>query len=113
MSSINYLFVKRLLDVFFAALLIFLNSPVILIIAIALKLSSPSESIVFCQTRPGLNGKPFVIYKFRTMISNVERNGKYLSDKERLTRLGKFLRKSSLDEILQLINILKGQMSFI
>ena len=69
--------------------------------------------VIFSQTRPGLNEKPFNIYKFRSMSEKRDKDGNLLSDRERITPLGKFLRKTSLDEIPQFFNTLKGDMSFI
>ena len=69
--------------------------------------------IIFKQSRPGLNGKPFTFYKFRTMTNQVDKDGNLLSDEERLTNLGTFLRKTSLDELPSLWNVLKGDMSLV
>lgn len=86
--------------------------PVILFISvlIRIKLGSP---ILFSQERPGLNGKIFKMYKFRSMTDACDENGKLLSDKERITKFGSFLRSSSLDELPGLWNILKGDMSLV
>jgi lipopolysaccharide/colanic/teichoic acid biosynthesis glycosyltransferase len=74
------------------------------------KLGSP---IFFKQDRPGLNGKPFQIIKFRTMLDSVDGNGKQLPDSERLTSFGRILRSTSLDELPELWNVLKGEMSLV
>ena len=104
--------VKWVLDRLGAAIALLVFSPVILIVALAIyiRMSSP---IVFTQPRPGKNGVVFQFYKFRTMTSDRDSNGNLLSDEERLTALGQFLRKTSLDELPQLWNVLKGDMSFV
>jgi lipopolysaccharide/colanic/teichoic acid biosynthesis glycosyltransferase len=95
-----------------AALLLLLFSPILVTVAIILlvRMGSP---IVFTQARPGQNGKIFTVYKFRTMTSDCDADGKLLSDEERLIPLGQFLRKASLDELPQLFNVLLGDMSFV
>ncbi|MBR3888115.1 MAG: sugar transferase [Clostridia bacterium] len=105
-------FVKRLLDIIFSLLLLILLSPVflILMILVKIKLGSP---IFFKQERPGKDGKIFKLYKFRTMTDKKDEEGKLLPDAERLTSFGKMLRSTSLDELPELFNILKGEMSFI
>jgi len=103
---------KRIFDFSFALLLLLITSPILIISAIAIKLESKGPAL-FKQRRIGKNNQEFLIYKFRTMTVETEREGKKLSDSERLTKVGKFLRKTSLDEIPQCINILKGEMSFI
>lgn len=103
---------KRIIDFSFAFLLLLITSPILIISALAIKLESKGPSL-FKQRRIGKNNKEFIIYKFRTMKVETGKNGKKLSDSERLTKVGKFLRKTSLDEIPQCINILKGEMSFI
>lgn len=105
-------FIKPIFDFSFSALLILLFAPILIIVAllIHLKLGSP---IFFTQERPGKNGKIFKIYKFRTMSNARDANGELLPDSERLKGFGKFVRKSSLDELPQLFNVLKGEMSFI
>lgn len=103
---------KRPLDILLSTIAIILLSPVFLIVAILvrIKLGSP---VIFKQQRPGLNGKIFTLYKFRTMTDARDENGVLLPDSERLTRFGKFLRSTSLDELPELINILKGDMSIV
>lgn len=108
-------FFKRLLDVVMAGLLILLLSPVFLIAAVLVKAESPGK-IIFCQQRIGRGGKVFTIYKFRSMKENSEHtgNGVYCEKGDnRLTRIGGFLRATSIDELPQLFNIIKGDMSFI
>lgn len=104
--------IKPLLDRFGALVLLVLFSPIIVLTAliIAIRMGLP---VYFTQYRPGLHGKIFTIYKFRTMTNEKDSRGNLLPDSERLKGIGKFIRNLSLDEIPQLINILKGEMSFI
>lgn len=103
-------YIKRFLDVFCAVILLIVLFPVFLIVAIAIKLDSKGE-IIFKQTRSGQYGIPFKLYKFRSMSKN---NNVYDSSVEdQITSVGKVIRKLSLDELPQLINILRGEMSFI
>jgi lipopolysaccharide/colanic/teichoic acid biosynthesis glycosyltransferase len=103
---------KRLVDLALAAAALILLAPVIAILSLAVRLALGSP-IFFRQVRPGLGGKPFTLIKFRTMISDEVRDGRALSDAERLTRFGKFLRSTSLDELPELWNVLKGDMSLV
>jgi len=105
-------YIKRLLDFIFSLTALIVFSPVILIVAILVKIKLGSP-IIFKQKRPGKNEKIFEIYKFKSMPEKRDENGNLLPDAVRLTRFGKILRASSLDELLELINILKGEMSFI
>jgi len=106
-------FIKRFLDIVLAWVILILSSPVLLIIFLAVKLDSPGPA-VFAQRRLGRDGKEFDMYKFRTMVLNAEEGGVYSDSHDpRVTRVGRFLRKTSLDELPQCINILKGDMSFI
>jgi len=100
---------KRILDIFFSFLLIILLSPLLLLISILVRIKM-GHPILFIQERVGINNNLFSIYKFRTMNNKSSGDN---SDANRLTKLGKFLRKSSFDEFPQLFNILKGDMSFI
>jgi lipopolysaccharide/colanic/teichoic acid biosynthesis glycosyltransferase len=104
--------VKRLLDVLCAGAMLVVLSLILLVIAglIRYKMSSP---VLFKQMRPGLNGVPFGMLKFRTMRDAKDRNGDLLPDADRLTRLGRFLRRTSLDELPELWNVLKGDMSLV
>jgi sugar transferase EpsL len=99
-------------DLVVSFLLLIMLSPLILIIAgiVKRKLGSP---VFFKQMRPGLYGKPFYFYKFRTMTNETDSSGRLLSDAQRLTPVGLFLRKYSLDELLQLFNVLKGDLSLV
>lgn len=103
---------KRLSDLLGALSLGALVSPVYLFVAllVRVKLGPP---ILFCQQRPGLNGKPFTLYKFRTMAETHDAHGQLLPDAERLTPLGRVLRSTSLDELPELFNVLKGEMSIV
>ena len=103
---------KRFFDLFY----IFLSSPLITLVfllvalMVRIKLNSP---VLFKQSRPGLNGKIFNVYKFRTMTNECDKNGTLLSDEARLTKFGKFLRSTSLDELPSLWNVLKGDISLV
>ncbi|MBT2758413.1 sugar transferase [Mesobacillus foraminis] len=103
---------KRSFDFVVALCLLLLLFPIILIVGITVKwgLGSP---IIFKQKRPGLYGQPFYLYKFRTMNNKKDSMGNLLPDNVRLTSLGKFLRKFSLDELPQLINVIKGEISLV
>lgn len=105
-------FIKRPQDFLCALLALIVLSPVILVLAILvrIKLGSP---VLFTQDRPGLNGKVFKLYKFRSMTSEKDENGNLLPDEVRLTSFGKKLRATSLDELPELINILKGDMAVV
>lgn len=103
---------KRPLDFIMALVGLIILSPLLLVIAILvrIKLGSP---VIFKQPRPGLNEEVFILYKFRTMTDERDENGELLPDEVRLTSFGKFLRSTSLDELPELWNILKGDMSFV
>lgn len=103
---------KRPMDFVLSLIAIIILSPVMIIVSllVRIKLGGP---VIFKQKRPGLNEKIFTMYKFRTMTDEKDKNGQLLSDSIRLTKLGKFLRSTSLDELPELFNILKGDMSII
>ena len=103
---------KRLFDVFFSLLGLVIFAPIMLIVAVLVKIFLGAP-IIFKQQRPGLCGKIFTMYKFRTMKDVYDVNGKLLSDADRLTKFGKFLRKSSVDELPELFNVLKNDMSLV
>jgi sugar transferase EpsL len=103
---------KRILDIFFSALLLALASPIMLIVALLVR-SQLGSPILFRQQRPGLMGQPFTIYKFRTMHNLYDSEGNLLEDAKRLSRLGRFLRKTSLDELPEVFNVLNGSMSLV
>jgi lipopolysaccharide/colanic/teichoic acid biosynthesis glycosyltransferase len=104
--------VKRLLDIVLASLILIVLSPLMLIISILAAIQH-GFPILFRQKRPGLNGKIFTIYKFRTMRDLFDEQGSPLPDSQRLTKLGRFLRSTSLDELPELFNIIKGEMSLV
>lgn len=103
---------KRLFDFLGAVVGLVLLSPILAVVAVLIwrQMGAP---VLFRQTRPGLHGKPFEMVKFRTMRDAVDAQGNPLPDSERLTRLGRFLRASSLDELPELWNVLKGEMSLV
>jgi len=103
---------KILFDKSLALILIVLFSPIYIIVSLLIlfKMGSP---ILFRQKRPGLHGEIFCIYKFRTMTSEKDENGELLPDDQRLVGVGKFIRSASLDELPQIFNVLKGDMSFV
>ena len=111
------LFLKRFFDIFVSIFLIVILTvfPVLIVIPILIKLTSKGPA-VFKQDRVGKNGKIFKIYKFRTMLipeESIDENGEVLPPKKRVTKVGRFLRKTSLDELMQLFNILNGTMSIV
>ena len=103
---------KRVFDIVMSLVLIILLSPVILLVAVlvGIKMGWP---VFFVQERVGKDNQIFKIYKFRTMSNSVDKKGQPLSDEMRLTKFGQFLRQTSLDELPELFNILKGEMSFV
>lgn len=103
---------KRILDFLLSLIAIIILSPVLLIVAVfvRIKLGSP---VIFKQQRPGKDEKIFTLYKFRTMTDKKDENGNLLPDSERLTKFGKLLRSTSLDELPELFNILKGDMAIV
>lgn len=103
---------KRLLDLFLALALLIILSPVFCLLAVSIRISLGSP-VIFRQRRPGRNEKMFTLYKFRTMADKADALGRLLPDSERLTGFGRFLKSTSLDELPELINILRGDMSFI
>ncbi|EAJ0056945.1 undecaprenyl phosphate N,N'-diacetylbacillosamine 1-phosphate transferase [Campylobacter jejuni] len=104
-------FLKRIFDFILALVLLVLFSPVISFIALLLKITQ--GSVIFTQNRPGLNEKIFKIHKFKTMSDERDEKGELLGDELRLKAFGKIVRSLSLDELLQLFNVLKGDMSFV
>jgi sugar transferase EpsL len=104
--------IKRLFDLITAGVGLMLFSPLLVILAAAVRWSMGSP-VLFRQKRPGLHGKPFLMYKVRTMLDACDRAGKPLPDEKRLTSFGVFLRKTSLDELPELFNVLRGEMSLV
>lgn len=122
----NYMQIKRILEYFFSLILLVVLSPVLLTLFIVIKLSDWKAPVIYRQVRVGKNETTFVMYKFRTMVPDADQLlGQYLDKNEiegamfklkkdpRVTRLGRLLRKTSLDELPQLINVLKGEMALI
>ncbi|WP_285851136.1 sugar transferase [Neobacillus sp. MER 74] len=122
----TYLLTKRLIDIVGSSFGIILLGFLFIIIAILIKIEDPKGAILFSQKRVGLNGKEFKMYKFRSMISNAEEKLQELlkhnevsgamfkmKDDPRITKIGKFIRKTSIDELPQLFNVLKGDMSLV
>lgn len=103
---------KRILDIILSLIAIIILSPVFLVIAILVKIKLGSP-VIFKQERPGLNEKIFTLFKFRTMTNERDENGNLLPDSVRLNNFGRFLRSTSLDELPELFNILKGDMSIV
>lgn len=105
-------YIKRILDFILSLLALIILSPLMLImwLLVRIKLGKPA---IFMQKRPGKNEKIFTLYKFRTMTDEKDEKGNLLPDSERLTKFGKFLRSTSLDELPELINIIKGEMSIV
>ena len=105
-------YLKRLLDIVFSSILILILSPLLILISIIVRLNLGSP-IIFTQERTGLHGKTFTIYKFRSMTDERDENGELLENELRMTKFSKVFRSTSLDELPELFNILKGDMSFI
>lgn len=105
-------YIKRFLDILLSLIALIVLSPLMLVVAILIriKLGGP---VIFCQERPGKNERIFKLYKFRTMTNARDKNGNLLPDEKRLTKFGKLLRSTSLDELPELWNILKGDMSIV
>ncbi|MDF9407855.1 MAG: putative sugar transferase EpsL [Pelotomaculum sp. PtaB.Bin013] len=106
---------KRAFDLIGSLLILALISPLLLAVALAIKITSPGP-VIFKQKRLGRQGKIFYLYKFRSMIPNAEKTGSGMfveKDDPRITKIGKFLRKTSIDELAQLFNVLRGEMSLV
>ncbi|AGK55757.1 sugar transferase [Bacillus sp. 1NLA3E] len=125
-EKFSYSMIKRLIDLIFSLFGIIFLMPLFIIVSLLIKLEDPNGSVFFKQIRVGKNGKEFYIYKFRTMVIDAEKqledlfkynevNGLMFKMKEdpRITKIGKFLRNTSLDEFPQLFNVLKGEMSLV
>jgi len=106
-------YIKRLLDIIISFIALVVLSPVLLIVIIWLHFANKGAGVFFLQERPGKNAEIFKIIKFKTMTDERDKNGQLLPDLQRITKAGNFVRKSSLDELPQLINVLKGDMSLI
>lgn len=123
--GLTYNFFKRVLDIFCSIVGLIVLSPILLIVSVLIKLGSKGP-IIFSQKRVGINGKEFNMYKFRSMVVNAEELKEKLAEKNemsgpmfkikddpRITKVGKFIRKTSIDEIPQLFNVLRGEMSLV
>lgn len=106
-------FLKRFLDFLISATVLLIIWPILLLITIFLHFANRGAGAFFTQSRPGKNEKIFKVIKFKTMTDEKDANGKLLPDAQRLTKVGKFIRSTSLDELPQLINVLKGDMALI
>lgn len=105
-------FIKRIQDVIIACVLCIVLSPILFIVAILVKIKLGSP-VIFKQKRPGLNNEIFTLYKFRTMTDKKDKSGELLPDIERMTDFGKWLRSTSLDELPEIINIIRGSLSIV
>jgi sugar transferase EpsL len=112
MTAVHRAALKRLVDVVGALTALILLAPVLLAIAALIRLALGSP-VLFRQVRPGLHGEPFELLKFRTMTDGCDRHGRPLPDAARLTGLGRLLRSTSLDELPELVNVLRGEMSLV
>ncbi len=106
-------FIKRIFDVIISVFILIISFPFLLFAIFALMISNRSTNVLFFQLRPGLNERIFKLVKIKTMNDKVDSNGNLLPDEDRVTKIGKILRKSSIDELPQLWNVLKGDMSLI
>ena len=106
-------FLKRFLDFLISATVLLIIWPILLLITIFLHFANRGAGAFFTQSRPGKNGKIFKVIKFKTMTDEKDANGKLLPDAQRLTKVGKFIRSTSLDELPQLINVFKGDMALV
>lgn len=104
---------KRMIDCCLAMVAIVVLSPVMAAVAVLLAVANKGAGVVFTQTRPGKNSRLFKVMKFKTMTDERDENGNLLPDAQRLTKTGKFIRSTSLDELPQLFNVLKGDMALI
>lgn len=104
-------FFKRFLDFWISLIALIILSPILLVITIWLHFANKGAGVFFFQERPGKDGKIFKVIKFKTMTDECDADGKLLPDAQRLTKVGKFVRSTSIDELPQLINVLKGEMA--
>lgn len=105
-------YIKRILDLILSLLALIILMPIMIVIGILVRIKL-GKPVIFKQKRPGKNEKIFTLYKFRTMTDEKDEQGNLLPDEKRLTKFGKFLRSTSLDELPELINIIKGEMSIV
>lgn len=106
-------FFKRLIDLFFAFAVLICLSPLLLVVTVWLHFANHGAGAFFFQERPGKDGRIFKIVKFKTMTDERDENGNLLPDEARLTKVGRFVRSTSIDELPQILNVLKGDMSLI
>ena len=106
-------FFKRVIDIVASGLVLLLLSPVLIVVVVLLYFFNDGAGVLFMQERPGYKGRPFNIIKFKTMNERKDSNGNMLPDIQRITKFGAFVRNTSIDELPQLINVLKGDMSLI
>ena len=106
-------FFKRCFDIVLSLLALICISPILIVFSILLYFANNGAGVFFCQPRPGYKGKIFKVIKFKTMNDNKGPDGNLLPDTQRITRIGKFVRNSSIDELPQFFNVLKGDMSFV
>ncbi len=113
MSDMYKQFFKRILDLLISLIAIICLSPIFIIVTVWLHFANKGAGAFFTQVRPGYHGKPFKVIKYKSMTDERDENGELLPDAQRLTKAGRFVRSTSLDELPQLFNILKGDMSLI
>lgn len=113
MDKIYIKYIKRIFDIFISICILILTSPILILAIIGLMISNKSMNVLFFQLRPGFNERIFKLVKIKTMNDQVDHNGNLLSDEQRTTTVGRILRKYSIDELPQLWNVLKGDMSLI
>ena len=107
------LFFKRVFDIIISLMALICISPFLLILIVVLHFTNKGAGVFFCQERPGKNGKIFKVIKFKSMTDEKDESGNLLPNDQRVTKIGKFIRKFSLDELPQLLNVLKGDMALI
>ncbi len=112
MKKSSYRLIKRVIDIVGAGVGLVLLSPLMALVALAIRVTM-GKPVIFKQVRPGLNEHPFTIFKFRTMTNEQGPDGQPLPDKQRITKLGAFLRRTSLDELPELWNVIRGDMSLV
>ena len=106
-------YIKRFLDFWVALAALIVISPLLLVVAVWLRFANKGAGVLFTQERPGKDGRIFRVYKFKTMTDERDSEGRLLPDAQRLTPVGRFVRSTSIDELPQLVNVLKGDMSLI
>jgi lipopolysaccharide/colanic/teichoic acid biosynthesis glycosyltransferase len=112
-NQMVYGYVKRLTDISISLIALCILSPLLIVFSVFLYFANKGAGVYFTQSRPGKKGKIFSIIKFKTMTDELDKNGKLLPDEKRLTKIGQLVRSLSIDELPQLINVLKGDMSLV